>query len=452
MDKYELAEITGIVESVRNHYGIGCPIANVDEIVRKMGGEIRETKEIQHITDSRIAKPKTGSGFILEVPCYQQGKRRRFTVCHELGHLFLHMRYMLDPAAWEALDIGEYYKTPETEAQEDRASVFGEALLMPEKEFRGEVERDTENGVVDIKRVAEYFDVPVDVARHRSLMLGCRESIIPSGILLFFSFDIVGSTAYKAKNRKNWHTDYIRTFEKLRSLIHRKIKRAVLWKGLGDELLYYVELTDPESIPEYVSLLYETLQEMNRAEEGDTAEKLCLKSTAWLSIVGDGKGVPEEVDYSVAELFVNNDTGIQVVDFYGSDIDTGFRIAQEAKKSQLILSFDLAQILAQDPDLTEKLLIVSFTTLKGVWSGFPYPVIWYYDKDLFGGKKFRDSDAYRVMEHDDNFPEYFKALHFLESEGFGKCLAEIRKQMKLEKKLRYLLDPSHYNKTQNMFN
>ena len=449
MDKFQLAEITGIAETVRNHYGIGCPITSVDEMVKRMGGEIREVDSITHITDSRIAKAENIGGFIVEVPCYQSGKRRRFTICHELGHLFLHMRYMLDQDSWEALDITEYYKTPETEEQEDRASAFGEALLMPEKEFREEVARNTSGGIVDIKMVAEYFDVPVDVARHRSLMLGCRENIIPSGILLFFSFDIVGSTLYKAKNRKTWHNDYIKTFEQLRMLIHRKIKRAVLWKGLGDELLYYVELTDPESIPEYVSLIYETLQEMNRCDDGK--EKLYLKSTAWLSIVGDGRDVPDDVDYSAADLFVNNDTGIQVVDFYGADIDTGFRIAKEARKSQLILSFDLAQILAQDPVMRDRLLIVSFTSLKGVWNGFPYPVIWYYDKELFGGKKFRDSDAYDIMEHDENFPEYFKALHFLESEGFGACLAEIRRQMKLEAKLGYLLDASHYNKMQNMF-
>ena len=449
MDKYKMAEITGIADSVRNHYNLSCPLGSIDEVVRKMGGEIRETANITRMTDSRIIKPEEGSSFIVEVPCYQPAIRRRFTVCHELGHLFLHMRYMLDPSSWDALDMEQYYSQPETDTQEDHASEFGAALLMPEKEFRSEVERNSANGVVDIKAVAEYFDVPVDVARHRSLVLGCRESIIPTGVLMFFSFDIVGSTLYKSKNKKTWHTDYIQTFEKLRSIIRRKIKQAILWKGLGDELLYYIELTGPESIPEYVSLIYETLQEVNRVEEQNA--QLFMKGTAWLSIVNDGKNMPEDVDHSVADLFVNNDTGIRTVDFYGPDIDAGFRIAKEAKKSQLILSYELAEMIARDPGLLANLLIVSFTSLKGVWNGKPYPVIWYYDKDLFGGKKFRDSESYGIMEHDDNFPEYFKSLHFLQSEGISRCLQEIRTQMGLEAKLEYLLDPDHYNRMQNLF-
>jgi Zn-dependent peptidase ImmA (M78 family) len=35
---------------------------------------------------------------------YQSEERRKFTIAHELGHLFLHMGYLLDSDLWSGQD------------------------------------------------------------------------------------------------------------------------------------------------------------------------------------------------------------------------------------------------------------------------------------------------------------------------------------------------------------
>lgn len=90
---------------------------------------------------------------------------------------------------------------------------------------------------------------------------GYRESCsIPEGIILFFSFDVVGSTQFKALHKENWFTTFKETFNWIRDVVRKRIKSARLWKGLGDELVYYIELTDPSTVPEYVGMIFETLQ------------------------------------------------------------------------------------------------------------------------------------------------------------------------------------------------
>jgi len=57
--------------------------------------------------------------------------------------------------------------------QEQEANDFAFALLMPEKEYRNQVDINTKSdGTVDTKKIAEYFNTTVSLAAERGYRLG----------------------------------------------------------------------------------------------------------------------------------------------------------------------------------------------------------------------------------------------------------------------------------------
>ncbi len=57
--------------------------------------------------------------------------------------------------------------------QEEIATEFALALLMPEDEYREQVRIHTEpNGMVNTKAIADYFHVEINVAHIRGVRLG----------------------------------------------------------------------------------------------------------------------------------------------------------------------------------------------------------------------------------------------------------------------------------------
>lgn len=78
--------INSLTEDILHSFDIQVPIQDIDGLVRLMGGSIQE--DYSHLDG---AVEKDGESFRILVSPFQDEKRRRFTVAHELGHLFLHM-------------------------------------------------------------------------------------------------------------------------------------------------------------------------------------------------------------------------------------------------------------------------------------------------------------------------------------------------------------------------
>lgn len=90
---YKMKElIDAMTQEVINIYDIQIPITNIDEVVRSMGGTVKEDPTIDSFSDGKIRKSGSDS-FIIKVSPYQTEERRNFTIAHELGHLFLHMGF-----------------------------------------------------------------------------------------------------------------------------------------------------------------------------------------------------------------------------------------------------------------------------------------------------------------------------------------------------------------------
>ena len=152
MDSSTRIFIDNLAEAVIDAYGITIPIDNIEAVVKKIGGEIVEKADLDDLYDGTI--------------------RKAFTVAHELGHLFLHMGFGVDPDLWSQQN-DTIYRRFGTSEQEYQANEFAAALLMPQKEYLSELLRNkTDDGKVCISEIADYFHVSNAAAGNRGKFLG----------------------------------------------------------------------------------------------------------------------------------------------------------------------------------------------------------------------------------------------------------------------------------------
>lgn len=159
----KLADVVGKAMQAR------VPV-DIDELVKKLGGTIDEIPLLS--VEARVSK--TGpAAFTIALRPGASERRRRFSVAHELGHVFLHMGYLIDPPKWESMTVFEDsmarkgYSITEFEAHE-----FAGALLMPEEEFREEALKHFHAGSYSIVPIADRFKVSRDAATNRGRWLG----------------------------------------------------------------------------------------------------------------------------------------------------------------------------------------------------------------------------------------------------------------------------------------
>jgi Zn-dependent peptidase ImmA (M78 family) len=111
---------------------------------------------------------------VIELSGSASRERDRFSIAHELGHLFLHMGYLVDAAAWNRID--EYRDSPMFRhghsEEELEAHEFAASFLMPALDFKGVAKRNYVANSYDVSSIARVFDVSVPAARNRGRWLG----------------------------------------------------------------------------------------------------------------------------------------------------------------------------------------------------------------------------------------------------------------------------------------
>ena len=158
--------INSLAEDVLSAYNISVPIGNIDEIVEKLGGTIQKEA---FFSDGAVEKE--GNGFKIIVSPFQDEKRERFTIAHELGHLFLHMGYRTNNELWEKQENNIYHRIGNSE-KEYQANEFAAAFLMPATEYLSVLNKVAEGNMVDTSKIAEYFNVSIEAAANRGKFLG----------------------------------------------------------------------------------------------------------------------------------------------------------------------------------------------------------------------------------------------------------------------------------------
>lgn len=171
MERSRREEINGLALKVRLALDLDQTPFPVEQAVRRLGGRIDEALEG---ADALVRKD--GEAFVIAL-AQQSETRKRFSIAHELGHLFLHMGYLIDKPRWEAID--EYRDSPKFRygfsEEEYEAHEFAGAILMPAGEFRSAVRELSRGGRTPLSPLAERFSVSVGAARTRGQWLGIFE-------------------------------------------------------------------------------------------------------------------------------------------------------------------------------------------------------------------------------------------------------------------------------------
>lgn len=170
--KESINEVANIVLQILEFHN---PAYNPDEAVTKLGGIIEYDID-DDCEDARIQRAPENSPakFIIHLNQNKPYFRTRFSLAHELGHLFLHMGYMTDRwALTEDFEDSIYYRSYNRKdmnysQEESEANEFAAAFLMPKEQFKEKLLRNKFN----LESTALYFQVSVEAATNRARNIG----------------------------------------------------------------------------------------------------------------------------------------------------------------------------------------------------------------------------------------------------------------------------------------
>lgn len=163
-------DINRLAETIREGLDLDMPI-DIEEAVNRLGGTLSASA-----LDDKIEAlvRKNGDRFEIVIHNDKPNPRKRFSIAHELGHLFLHMGYLVDPGKWgkaEEYKDSVYYRFG-FGIEEDEANEFAAAFLMPEREFREAIAGNSKGGKCAIANVANVFDASKSAVIRRGQLLG----------------------------------------------------------------------------------------------------------------------------------------------------------------------------------------------------------------------------------------------------------------------------------------
>lgn len=147
--------IDDLAEKIIEFYKINIPIYDIEEVVKKLGGSIKVDKNL--IFNGKLKKDN--NSFIIYIPNICKN-RSKFIIAHEIGHLVLHTD-----------KFGGIDKKNYTNEEEFEANQFVKALLMPKQEFLYSVKKNTDDIYVNVRNIAEEFDVSISAVINRGKFL-----------------------------------------------------------------------------------------------------------------------------------------------------------------------------------------------------------------------------------------------------------------------------------------
>jgi Zn-dependent peptidase ImmA (M78 family) len=172
---YSKERIGKIADVVRISLNLTCPY-DPEKAVTLLNGTIQPVS-IDHKIDAAIKKNED-KGFIIYLNNAKAGVRERFTIAHELGHLFLHMGYLLDEKKWASMANNDFqdsafFRMSDNYTQEEsEANEFAASFLMPKGEFIDIAKQNLANNHYTIGPIAEHFQVSEIAAINRGKLLG----------------------------------------------------------------------------------------------------------------------------------------------------------------------------------------------------------------------------------------------------------------------------------------
>ena len=161
--------IEKIAVIVRKVLDIATPI-DLECAIQKLGGKLTEDASLD--CDAKITVHKNTSAFEISYNPNITETRKRFSIAHEIGHMLLHAPKTEDGLfACDGVfyrDSSREYASPE---QEWESNEFAAALLMPRKEFVDFCYGNAVDGGIEVRAVADNFNVSIQAADVRGSSL-----------------------------------------------------------------------------------------------------------------------------------------------------------------------------------------------------------------------------------------------------------------------------------------
>lgn len=309
------------------------------------------------------------------------------------------------------------------------------------------------------------FPVPAEVAsagKEDSENAEEKEQMHYPKVHLFFSFDIVNSTMYKALTG-NWPLVIRSLLEDIRSRVHRidALLASYLWRVIGDEMIFVLPIQSETVLVDAVDAIFEVTQRVSislrngrffdllvdqSVQDSEirllkSQNTLSIKAAAWIAVINDKN---ESAFDNIVFDYSASSQSRSIREFLGKDIDAGFRLKEYTQDRRLCISVELAYLLVKNKQ-TPNLQIMDYVRLKGVWNENLYPIIWYYNSEIahtcaleMTGMDARISFAksFRYDETDNNpmVKKYFSRLRMEQQRNIGANECELAKSMFFAKK------------------
>ncbi len=234
-----------------------------------------------------------------------------------------------------------------------------------------------------------------------------------SKTIIFMSADIAGSTDFKQvphvdDSRAAW-LSALETFFREFPLVlmgqiaaafadHQIVPQISIWKVIGDELVFRAPVQSADEALRITEAFYRAV--VNYDSQFFNRWPLRISGSCW-----GCDFTTRNIEIEIPEMDSNQGA---YTDYLGPEVDAGFRIAAKSENGHVIVSMELAELLAS---MSERRGIrfhyTGKASLKGVFGGQPYPVIFVSFED--GNNEhwswdFEESEQLRSLHNDPPIP------------------------------------------------
>ena len=159
------AKIRNITNWLRTEYNLTIPI-DVEALANGIGATIKKD-DLGEVSLSGFAVQKHGKKFI-GVNNTESDVRQRFTIAHELGHLFLHKDSSVNYDQGGMMLFRDEHSSEGSDLKEVEANRFAAELLMPAETLRKDVSSEKTFDLINgddttrakvIKKLASKYNV-----------------------------------------------------------------------------------------------------------------------------------------------------------------------------------------------------------------------------------------------------------------------------------------------------
>ena len=222
-----------------------------------------------------------------------------------------------------------------------------------------------------------------------------------SAVLAFFSLDLVHSGAVKNRNLRAWQVILPSVIDAAKTELWKE--GLLLWRVIGDELVFYYHVTDLEGLVDKVACVHRAVAKLNESIMERTLVEdidldglyldLGVRASAWIAPVffPTGASFFSEARYNLGYMFAMQENvryGLFNLEFVGPDFDAGFLISKCAGAGEMVLAYELAELVLEANAKHSRVALDSIEncpdlTRKGIWPDSRYPALFHLgEKDI----------------------------------------------------------------------